>query len=209
MVALMAARAHTSAIGTSSPDRLAAGHLITTRSSRIVTADGAVARLLRRSIAALVQKPLAALIEMEDRSGFRSRLALLPDAGRIEDWRLRVRVPDGSTIEVVVSVDAVDGAAGTELRWTLVAVTSTTGAERDGRDPDAEVSLFGRELSQLAHELNQPLAAIITFVRGAQLRLRKGELAQGDLETALETIAQEALRANAIARNLGQRWRST
>ena len=205
----MAARPHTSAMSTSSPGRLAAGHLITTRSSRIVTADGAAARLLRRSIVALVQKPLAALIEMEDRSDFRSRLALLPDAGHLADWRLRIRVPDGSTIEVVANVDAVDGATQTELRWALAAVPSSAAGARDGGDQSAEVSLFGRELSQLAHELNQPLAAIITFVRGAQLRLRKGDLSQADLETALETIAQEALRANAIARNLGQRWRAT
>lgn len=194
---------------TASPERLAAGHLITTRSSRIVTADGAAARLLRRSIVALVQKPLAALIEMEDRSDFRSRLALLPDAGHLEDWRLRVRAPDGSAIEVVANVDAVAGATETELRWALAAVPTSGAGARDGSEPNAEVSLFGRELSQLAHELNQPLAAIITFVRGAQLRLRKGELSEADLETALETIAQEALRANAIARNLGQRWRTS
>jgi signal transduction histidine kinase len=206
----MAARTRTSAMGTSSPDRLAAGHLVTTRSSRILSADGTAARLLRRSVAALVQKPLAALVDLADRSDFRSRLALLPDAGRLADWRVRVRAPDGSTIAVLASVDAVDGATETELRWALAAASSSpaAGSSVDGEQP-TEVTLFGRELSQLAHELNQPLAAIITFVRGAQLRLRKGDLSEADLETALETIAQEALRANAIARNLGQRWRTS
>jgi nitrogen-specific signal transduction histidine kinase len=205
----MAANTDPSVVVGAGVKKVAAAHLITTGSGRIVTADAAAARLLRRSIASLVQRPLAALVEMES-SDFRSRLAVLPDAGHIEDWHVRIRMPDGNAIEVVATVDAVDDAAGPgELRWTLVSAVSRPAGVRDGGDPGSDVALFGRELSQLAHELNQPLAAIITFVRGAQLRLRKDELSKVDLETALETIAQEALRANAIARNLGQRWRAT
>jgi hypothetical protein len=57
--------------------------------------------------------------------------------------------PTGAHRGVVVSVDAVDAAAGTELRWTLVAVTSTTGAGATAATRMPRLSLFGRERSQL------------------------------------------------------------
>ncbi len=182
--------------------------LLTTRSSRILEADDFTARLLGCPVQDLVHKPLAALVDREARARFRSRLARLPDDGLIHDWRLRLCPPNGKGVDVVATVapERTDGPEG-RLRWTLVMEPSLAGADPQASRHGAAHLTLERELGQLAHDLNQPLAAILTFVRGAQLRLRSGTLSDADLETALETIAQEALRANAIARDLGNRWR--
>lgn len=65
---------------------------------------------------------------------------------------------------------------------------------------------MGRALRQLAHELNQPLAAIVTYARGAQMRLRSGALSEVDLRAALDVLVAEALRATEIVRELDRRW---
>jgi hypothetical protein len=57
-------------------------------------------------------------------------------------------------------------------------------------------------VDDLAHRISQPLAAIIGYARGCQLRARNQTLGPEDLERALEDIAQEALRAGALLRTL-------
>lgn len=54
----------------------------------------------------------------------------------------------------------------------------------------------------LAHQISQPLAAIVSFARGCQLRARNQNLSPEDLERALESIVLEALRAGTMLRTL-------
>ena len=57
-------------------------------------------------------------------------------------------------------------------------------------------------LDEMAHQLAQPLASILSFARGSQLRVRTNQLAPEDLDVALEGIAREALRAGDLLRQL-------
>lgn len=60
------------------------------------------------------------------------------------------------------------------------------------------VSAMGAMATSLAHELNQPLAAIVNYARGCIHRLRGGELRSDELRTALEHIATEGARSGEI-----------
>ncbi len=195
-----------------SPERAAHGidgdvaRLTTTGSSRVLEADSASARLLGRSIAALVQKPLAALVDMEDRRLFRSRIASVLREGDVTDWHLRLSGPDGCPIPVVATVRTSNGTNGgvePKLVWTLLPDARSMTPHPSSTPPRDELA---QELAQLVHELNQPLAAITTFVRGTILRLKQGNLTNADLEAALEALADQARRAGAIVRAAGQRW---
>jgi PAS domain S-box-containing protein len=65
------------------------------------------------------------------------------------------------------------------------------------------VSAVGEMAGALAHELNQPLAAAINFVRAAQLQLATGS--RDEIETVPEVMdeaAEEVLRAGQIIRRL-------
>lgn len=62
----------------------------------------------------------------------------------------------------------------------------------------ARLISVGEMASTLAHELNQPLAAIANYNRGCVRRLRSGEFVAGDLLEAMEKSGAEAERAGKI-----------
>lgn len=64
------------------------------------------------------------------------------------------------------------------------------------------VSAMGEMTTALAHELNQPLAAIVNYAQGGLLRLRAGELNSNELLTALEHIAAQGKLSGEIIRRL-------
>jgi C4-dicarboxylate-specific signal transduction histidine kinase len=61
---------------------------------------------------------------------------------------------------------------------------------------------MGELAAGLAHELNQPLAAIAAFADGAALRLKQGSLQTQDLTPVVERIAADAQRAGEIIRRM-------
>ncbi|MBB4098694.1 PAS domain S-box protein [Sphingomonas kyeonggiensis] len=67
----------------------------------------------------------------------------------------------------------------------------------------SRVSAMGTMASTLAHELNQPITAVVTFVRGARNLLRENDLENIDMiEEGLDEAFEEALRAGSIVRRL-------
>lgn len=65
------------------------------------------------------------------------------------------------------------------------------------------VSVMGTMASTLAHELNQPITAVATFVRGVQKLLREEEAGDRDMiEHGLDGAYEEVLRAGTIIRRL-------
>jgi signal transduction histidine kinase len=54
----------------------------------------------------------------------------------------------------------------------------------------------------LAHEINQPLSAIVSFARGCTRRLRAGVIEAAALLEPIEQIATQAMRANEIVQRL-------
>jgi two-component system sensor histidine kinase TtrS len=63
------------------------------------------------------------------------------------------------------------------------------------------LSLMGEMASSLAHEINQPLAAILSYARGCERRLASGNDIDG-VRAGVERIAQQAERAGAIVRRM-------
>ena len=67
----------------------------------------------------------------------------------------------------------------------------------------ARVSAMGTMASTLAHELNQPITAVATFVRGARNLLRENrDEDRAMIEDGLDGAYEEALRAGGIVRRL-------
>jgi two-component system sensor histidine kinase DctS len=61
---------------------------------------------------------------------------------------------------------------------------------------------MGEMASTLAHELNQPLSAITSYVTGSLNKLQGGNLREGELQQALQTTATQAHRAGKIIRRV-------
>src|SRR5262245_4424330 len=94
-----------------------------------------------------------------------------------------------------------------ELEARVVARTAELSAsEERAREHQAQlahmlrVSTMGEMAAALAHEINQPLGAIVNYANGIGVRLREGELVPGDLQEAVAHIAAEGLRAGEIIR---------
>jgi PAS domain S-box-containing protein len=64
------------------------------------------------------------------------------------------------------------------------------------------VNTMGEMAAGIAHELNQPLAAIINYAKGSVRRLQDGVGSQSDIIEAAVAIAGEAARASEIVRGL-------
>ena len=60
------------------------------------------------------------------------------------------------------------------------------------------LSVMGEMAAGLAHEINQPLAAVVNFAQGCVRRLRSGKTKPGELLDALEQISVQAGRAGEI-----------
>jgi len=91
---------------------------------------------------------------------------------------------------------------------TAFDITDRRRAEKDARHRQAElahvlrVSTMGEMASGLAHELNQPLQAVVNFARGCVYRLQAKGNGMSDLQEPLNQIAHEALRAGEIIRRI-------
>ena len=87
-------------------------------------------------------------------------------------------------------------------------ITEHKWAEEQGRRHQTELarvarlSTMGEMATGLAHELNQPLAAIANFARGCIRRLRSGDMAPADMIEPLEEVCEQAERAGEIMRHV-------
>ena len=132
---------------------------------------------------------------------WRNRLREVFDLGR--DWETEVTC-DGRIYSLlvtpVVDLDYVN-IYGREI-------TAVKAAERQAREHQQElvhvcrVSTMGEMATGLAHELNQPLAAIANFANGCVRRLRSNDQDKDSLLYALGQINNQADRAGEIIRSL-------
>ena len=68
----------------------------------------------------------------------------------------------------------------------------------------ARLNTMGEMVTGLAHELNQPLAAIINYAAACKNILKSGEARPGILSKTLEDVGDQAMRASEIIRHLRQ-----
>lgn len=87
-------------------------------------------------------------------------------------------------------------------------VTERKRAEEEARAREAELAhvlrlgTMGEMAAGLAHEINQPLSAIVSYARGCTRRLRAGVAQATSLLEPIEEIAAQAMRANEIVQRL-------
>lgn len=175
-----------------SPSATTDAVVTTTWTTKVLTANAAALALLRTREAQLVDKPLAVFVDLVDRTAFRTRLRAVVADGGCHDWHLSLRCADGTTRAVVATVERGSVDPHCDLRWTLR--LDTEAAPSVSRNDVEEL------VRKLAHDLNQPLAAIVSYARGCQLRMKSNTLKPEDLAMVLEQIIAEALRTGAAIR---------
>lgn len=74
--------------------------------------------------------------------------------------------------------------------------------QRQEMDHVSRLSILGEMAGNLAHELNQPLAAITNYADGCALRLEKGSVQRDELLDTTHRIAEQAKRAGRIIQRI-------
>jgi signal transduction histidine kinase len=70
--------------------------------------------------------------------------------------------------------------------------------QRERLEATAKLVAVGEMASMLAHQINQPLSAVVNYNRSCLRRLRSGHAEPGQLAEIMEQASQEAARAGAI-----------
>ncbi|MCX7172466.1 MAG: ATP-binding protein [Proteobacteria bacterium] len=99
---------------------------------------------------------------------------------------------------------------GTQFGWlsSVLDITEAKSLEEHARQQEeklqftARLVAMGEMASSLAHELNQPLAAISSYSTGCLNRIEQADMQQAELVDALQKICRQAQRAGAVIRRI-------
>ncbi len=127
-----------------------------------------------------------------------------------EGAEVRLMRKDGSRFDALVYEAPLIDADGNHNGWmaSVVDVTARKRAEDLARQQQEKLQAtsrlvtMGEMASSLAHELNQPLAAITSYTAGCLNRLESGAFSSAELKEALGKLAVQAQRAGRIIRRV-------
>ena len=120
----------------------------------------------------------------------------------------RQRRKDGSEFPVEVRLGAIQLGDQHHILALARDITRRIEAEESRRQHEADLAhlLRNQTMSEmagwLAHEINQPLAAIAAYVRGSMLRLKRSDTADEAILDALDKAHQQSLHAGQIIQRL-------
>jgi two-component system sensor kinase FixL len=180
---------------------------------RILQVNGTLCRMLGHSQPELVGRSITELTHPDD-AEISERSVRQLFAGEIPNYQLEKRYlrRDGQSTWVSLTTSLVRDARGAPLYaiGMVQDITDRRRAEAEAQERLADlahvlrVATANEMAAILAHELNQPLAAIINYAKGCARRLQSVPGEPGRLAQVQEDIAEEALRAAAVIRRLRQ-----
>ncbi|HKA42872.1 MAG TPA: MASE1 domain-containing protein [Burkholderiales bacterium] len=149
----------------------------------------------------------AAALHPEDRERVTSRLdAMLKAGGGVSDTEYRLRRVDGNYAHVHGRGFVVRDASGRPLRMigSLMDITDRKRAE-DANQRLAHVSrlaVLGELTASIAHEINQPLGAILSNADAAEILLDSEVVPVDELRQIVKDIRKDDIRAGEVIRHM-------
>jgi two-component system sensor kinase FixL len=178
------------------------------RDGRLVSVNPAWCAITRSRPLVEVGRRVSELFLEEDVEALRSAQATMEAEGEALMEHRLVRA-DGESIWVRTSVKRAEGSVSVIIMRDISAEHEVREAHERAHALRAQLmqvwSLhsLGQMAAMLAHELNQPLGAIVNYVRGAQTLLtRSNDRVHDDVLLALERTNGQALRAGEIIRRM-------
>lgn len=179
--------------------------LVFGRDRRLVVAAGSIERFLGRDRTELIGKPLVEIFPPATPLGLiLQQAAQSGQSIRNRRVPLAANVNGGSGVAVaLVSVDVLDvlqtGAGGGTGAGILVRLRDPEATQQIGRHLQTadRVSAINRITGGVAHEVKNPLNAILMHVELARMKLAKGD---GDLSPQMDIIANEIVRLDRVVK---------
>lgn len=135
---------------------------------------------------------------------------LTPGSSVIQSFETRFCRPDGTVIDAQVFEAPLIDAMGRHRGWmgSVIDITAAKAAARLARDHDESLTrtsrlvTLGEMASTLAHELNQPLAAIASYAAGGLNLMDQHRADPSLMRQAMEKISDQARRTGLIIRRI-------
>lgn len=187
------------------------GYLVTTESGQIKELNQAAEHLFRKRRQYLLGKPLAVLVAKKDHGLFYTLLDRLRKKAVLPNVELHLqinRTRPPLLVALTVAACRHEGQEERNLRWLMRDISNQKQAQERFRQLQAELvhvarlSALGGMASGLAHELNQPLTAIVSYTQTAQQLLDSGACPPEKLHEALDQVGAQGLRAGEIIRRI-------
>jgi PAS domain S-box-containing protein len=139
----------------------------------------------------------------------RARFFVAPEARGMGFGReLFARRKDDSEFPVEIGLNPIETVDGTFVLATIVDISARRQAELDAQRHRSElahlsrVSLMGEMSASLAHELNQPLTAIVNNAAAGQRFIDSGNITLSELRQLLVDISADGRRASEVVRGV-------
>jgi signal transduction histidine kinase len=146
-------------------------------------------------------------VQADDREHLKKLLTALV-GGTSTKWEAEYRVHDEAGRQRLVSergfVRRGDDGAALRMIGTIMDVTDRQRAEEatEGLAHAARLAVMGELTASIAHELNQPLGAILSNVDAADILLQSGSLKTEELRQILDDIRKDDIRAAEVIRHI-------
>lgn len=117
---------------------------------------------------------------------------------------------DGTEFPIDISLNPLRNGDGIVVCSAIRDITERVLLERQMRAQHAELAhsarltTMGEMAAGMAHEINQPLAAISAYAEGAKVRLSNGNYDVSDLAEVFERIGADSQRASEVVRRMRQ-----
>ncbi len=187
------------------------GTLLVNDQGRIVLVNAHIEELFGYRRDELIGKPVDLLAPERFRPDFatyRANFRAAPQARAVGGHELFGRRKDGGEFPVEIGVNPIDTPHGILVLASVVDISSRKAAEEEGRQRRQQVellsrvSLLGEMTASLAHELNQPLSAIVTNANAGMRFIDKEKIDPEQLREILADVADSGRRANDIIHNV-------
>lgn len=153
---------------------------------------------------------LAERVHPEDRASREAAIRRAVETGGSFETEYRLLLPDGSIRWIAARGRCASGENGscTRLLGVSIDITQQKQADEDTRQQREElahlsrVALMGEMAASLAHELNQPLAAVVNNASAGRRFIAKGRADFPKLDELFAAVAEDGQRAGEIIRGI-------
>lgn len=158
--------------------------------------------------AELVGEPIEILVPERLRgkhSGYRTDYFAFPASRPMGAGReLHGRRKDGSEFPVEIGLTPIQTSEGLFCLGSIVDITERMRAEETRRELShaARLAIVGELSASIAHEINQPLGAILSNAEAAEMLLESGPESLAEVRCILDDIRKDDLRASEVIRRL-------